>query len=209
MTKRRETIPSATSSRGSSSAEPSSERALSARQTGERKQQGRPTATPGATQEVDRVLHLLRSRIHERGFTQLRVQEALGWGRTYISQLLRKQKSLRFDQILQILEVIEVEPAEFFADLYELPTDESEPVIPAPRTIRDTVSQLAAFHQRLDASRPEARELHTAVLGLVRLLVGKELIEPEEYGASIVAFGGFPPPDPPQDTGRAGGATGA
>ena len=59
--------------------------------------------------EVDRVLNLLRAKIHERGYTQLKVQRALGWGRTYISQLFRKQKSLRFDQILQILEVVEID----------------------------------------------------------------------------------------------------
>ena len=71
--------------------------------------------------EVDRVLNLLRSKIHEQGFTQLKVQRALGWGRTYISQLFRKQKSLRFDQILQILGVVEVDPADFFAEFYRLP----------------------------------------------------------------------------------------
>ena len=35
--------------------------------------------------ELDRVLTLLRNKIRERGFTQLEVQEALGWGRSYIS----------------------------------------------------------------------------------------------------------------------------
>ena len=31
--------------------------------------------------ELDRVLTLLRNKIREQGFTQLEVQEALGWGR--------------------------------------------------------------------------------------------------------------------------------
>ncbi len=69
--------------------------------------------------EVDRYLTLLSDKVRGRGFTQLEVQEALGWGRSYISQLVTKQKSLRLDQVLLILSVIGVEPAEFFAELYQ------------------------------------------------------------------------------------------
>ena len=68
--------------------------------------------------ELDRYLTLLRNRIREQGFTQLEVQEALGWGRTYISQLVTKQKSLRLEQVLAILHVIGIEPDAFFAELY-------------------------------------------------------------------------------------------
>ncbi len=68
--------------------------------------------------EIDRYLTLLRNKIHERQFTQLEVQEALGWGRSYISQLLTKQKALRLEQILAILHTIGVEPRAFFAELY-------------------------------------------------------------------------------------------
>lgn len=77
-----------------------------------------------AEREVDRILNLLRAKIHEQGFTQLKIQKALGWGRTYISQLFRKQKALRFDQILQVLGVIEIDPADFFAEFYRLPRRE-------------------------------------------------------------------------------------
>ena len=59
--------------------------------------------------EVDRYLTLLRNKIRERGYTQLQVQEALGWGRSYISQLLTRQKALRIEQVLLILSVIEVD----------------------------------------------------------------------------------------------------
>lgn len=68
--------------------------------------------------EVDRYLTLLRNKIRERGFTQLEVQESLGWGRSYISQLLTKQKTLRLEQMLSILSVIGIEPRDFFAQLY-------------------------------------------------------------------------------------------
>ncbi len=69
--------------------------------------------------EVDRILALLRTRIRERGFTQMEVQEILGWGRSYISQLLTRQKTLRIEQVLQILNVINVDPADFWAEIYQ------------------------------------------------------------------------------------------
>lgn len=68
--------------------------------------------------EIDRVLTLLRTKIRERGFTQLQVQDQLEWGRSYISQLLTRQKALRLEQILCILDVIGVTPGEFFGELY-------------------------------------------------------------------------------------------
>lgn len=68
--------------------------------------------------EIERVLSLLRNKIRERGFTQLEVQEQLHWGRSYISQLVTRQKALRLEQILAILHVIGISPTEFFGELY-------------------------------------------------------------------------------------------
>ncbi len=68
---------------------------------------------------LDRILTAIRNRIRERGFTQLEVQEELKWGRSYISQLLTRQKALRVEQVLQILKVIGVEPAEFWGEVFQ------------------------------------------------------------------------------------------
>lgn len=73
---------------------------------------------------IDRLLLLLRSTMQAQGVSQLSVQESLGWGRTYISQLLRKQKALRFDQVLMILETLEIEPQDFFAELFGMPAQD-------------------------------------------------------------------------------------
>ena len=69
--------------------------------------------------ELDRILTRLRNALRERGYTHLEVQEVLGWGRSYISQLLTKQKSLRVEQILKILNVINVDPADFFGETFQ------------------------------------------------------------------------------------------
>ena len=73
--------------------------------------------------QIDTILRALQEKIQHQGFTQKEVQEALGWGRTYISQLVRGQKSLRIEQIILILRVIEVRPADFFAEIYGAGTE--------------------------------------------------------------------------------------
>ncbi len=85
--------------------------------------------------QIDRILVLLRETIRRHGYTHLQVQAELGWGRSYISQLLIKQKSLRFEQLFQILDVVGVEPAAFFAELYGL-------ALPTPTVDADTVDRL-------------------------------------------------------------------
>ncbi len=68
--------------------------------------------------DIDKWLTLLRNKIVERGFTQAEIQEALGWGKSYISQLLTKQKPLQAEQTLLILSVIGVDPGTFFTELF-------------------------------------------------------------------------------------------
>ncbi len=122
-------------------------------------------------QEVDRYLTLLRNKIRERGFTQLEVQEALGWGRSYISQLLTKQKSLRIGQVLAILHVIGIEQNAFFAELYGGP-------------FRSAASQL---HPRATAELPRQQlDGMTALLrGLTELLREKGLIVESELREAV------------------------
>ncbi len=124
--------------------------------------------------EVDRYLTLLSDRVRGQGFTQLEVQEALGWGRSYISQLVTKQKSLRLDQVLLVLSVIGVEPAEFFAELYQPRRFYGH--APAPMA-----SSTAAA---LDNELPTLK----AYLHAVReLLLDKGLISADELDAAVEA----------------------
>ena len=123
--------------------------------------------------EVDQVLTLLRNKIRERGFTQLQVQEALSWGRSYISQLLTKQKSLRVEQVLLILDVIGIDPATFFSELYHYP----QPAV----AYRETMSSPVQGGD-LGSNFEEVRGL---VRGLVWLLIDKEVIDVDELTASV------------------------
>lgn len=122
--------------------------------------------------QLDRILTLLRNKIRQRGYTQLEVQEVLGWGRSYISQLLTKQKSLRVEQVLLILNVIGVEPEAFFAELY--PLGSTGPLGPPMSS--------AAPDASLQNDYRGARSL---LRGLVDLLVHREIITTEELSAAV------------------------
>ncbi len=93
---------------------------------------------------IDRMLALLRETIRRRGFTHHEIQNELGWGRSYISQLFTKQKSTRFEQLFQILEVIDVEPADFFAELYGL-------ALPTPTVGTDTADRVNRLIRLMEA----------------------------------------------------------
>ena len=127
--------------------------------------------------EVDQVLTLLRNKIREKGFTQLQVQEALSWGRSYISQLLTKQKSLRVEQVLLILDVIGVDPAEFFAELYHYP---STGVFPGRGHVPERLG-----HQGGSDLPVNFEEMRSLVRGLVWLLIDKEVIDVDELTTAV------------------------
>ncbi len=134
--------------------------------------------------EVDRYLTLLRNKIRERGFTQLEVQEALGWGRSYISQLLTKQKALRVEQVLLVLNVVGIDPSEFFRELYAMP-----PYPGAGRPVAD-----AEEDTRL---RRELENLRSMVHGLTDLLLGEQVISAADLSIAVETAGRQPESDDP------------
>lgn len=125
--------------------------------------------------EISRILLLLRSKIKERGFTQLEVQEALGWGRSYISQLLTKQKTLRVDQVLLILNVIGVDPGDFYSELY--------PQMGSLTPHRPPASVSTEYQSFLDS----VEELRAVMHGLIDVLVSNQLISREELSGAVTA----------------------
>ena len=126
--------------------------------------------------EVDRYLTLLRNKIREQGFTQLQVQEALGWGRSYISQLLTRQKALRIEQVLLILNVIEVDPLEFFGELY---ASAGIRYPPTSRQADEAASKLCG----------ELQSLRSLVHGLTDLLLAEQVITSADLSVAVEAAG--------------------
>ncbi len=122
--------------------------------------------------QLDRYLALLRNKMREKGYTQLEVQESLGWGRSYLSQLLTKQKTLRFEQVFSILRVIGVEPREFFTELVAGP-----PRSPAVR--RQPAPSSGALSEK------QLEDLSSLLQGLVKLLITKKVITAAELSTTI------------------------
>ncbi len=122
--------------------------------------------------ELDRALTLLRNNIHDKGFTQLEVQEVLGWGRSYISQLLTKQKSLRLEQVLLILNVIGVDSRTFFSELYD-------------GTPRSNLGQSHRPKSGAGLSHQKLKRLTSLLNGLVKILIEKRIITAVEISRAV------------------------
>ncbi len=90
---------------------------------------------------VDPFLTLLGEKIREQTFTELEVEEVLGWDRKHIQQLKAGRKRLRVQEVLSVLGVIGVEPGDFFAELYALP--------PRPETPQHEIAELSALADSL------------------------------------------------------------
>ncbi len=125
---------------------------------------------------VDRVLTRLRNAIRERNFTQLEVQEALGWGRSYISQLVTKQKTLRIEQILLILNVIGVEPEDFFGEIFQFGT--FGPTAGPQQRRRQARRPSELFQSGAKGSmEDDLRRLEMLLGAIVAVLLGKGFID--------------------------------
>ena len=129
--------------------------------------------------EVDRCLTLIRNKIRECGSTQVEVQESLGWGCSYISQLFTKQKTLRVDQVLSILGVLGIDPGDFFRELYRYEA-------PSQGAAR---SEFAPPHAGTAELRRELGDLRALVHGLTKLFLETGIISDEELSAALPTVG--------------------
>ena len=120
--------------------------------------------------DITRYLNLLRSLIRDSGWTQLKVQDQLGWGRSYISQLMTEAKTLRVDQVLKILTVIGVSWGDFFAQLYSTGRSAAVPLQGNPE---------------VQALRAELDSVKARVEGLLSFLEGKGVLDGAELAATI------------------------
>ncbi len=118
-----------------------------------------------AHQLVLPFLTLLGKKIREQSFTELEIEDVLGWDKGHIQRLRVGFKGLHFDEVLSILGVIGVEPRAFYAELYGLPP-------------------------RVEGPRVELAELSVMADGLVNLLVRDDRITAGELARAVAARAG-------------------
>jgi len=123
------------------------------------------------TREVERMLSALRREIEAHRSSQLAIQRRLGWGRTYISQLFRQQKELRFNQILGILDGLGVDYSDFFFRHFHerLRLSRSDNVFVLGARLHTLVDQLPR-----PTGEPAGGQLHTLISLLCELILGME-----------------------------------
>lgn len=66
---------------------------------------------------TDDILDHLHAVMRRKRVTQQQIQIQLGWGSSYISQLLTGRKRLRIDILLDMLTALNISPVEFFAEI--------------------------------------------------------------------------------------------
>lgn len=72
-----------------------------------------------ARKEVDCLRASLRRMVEEKKIQQLHIQQKLGWGPGYVSQMYGGTKELRFEPFFQVLYAADIEPVAFFAAHYQ------------------------------------------------------------------------------------------
>lgn len=80
--------------------------------------EGPLTARQSQAAELERVLRHLRLVIFLSKLSQRDIEERLGFSRGHLSQILGGTVELKWWQLLAILSVLEIEPGDFFAELF-------------------------------------------------------------------------------------------
>lgn len=65
------------------------------------------------------LLTRLRLRIHYAPSTQREIEERAGFSKGYLSQILHGNIDLKLSHLLAVIDALEVEPADFFAELFD------------------------------------------------------------------------------------------
>jgi transcriptional regulator with XRE-family HTH domain len=69
-------------------------------------------------EQVERLRRALRHRIRDAGVSMREMEDRLGMGRDYLSQLLRGSMDLKAKHVLGVLAELGADPGEFFAELF-------------------------------------------------------------------------------------------
>lgn len=148
--------------------------------------------------EIGLALDLLRFFINAQGFTQLEIQGLLGWGRSYISQLLTQQKTLRFHHLLVILRAIGTHPLDFFVRLYTGPQASGAKT----RIVFERGSLLVPYRsfgslQTVGSGAEEIpmaealRQERDVLATVIEVLESKKVIDREELAAALAEREGY------------------
>lgn len=143
--------------------------------------------------EERRIAGLLRELMLQKGKTVLAVETRLGWVQGRLEDLLEGRARLGFDELLEVLPVLDITPGEFFAGLYGFEPQDSGTAV--GEMIAETRDSANGFRQRvLDRRFEESRKV-------VREAVARRLAWKQQLKADTG--------DPQAQEGLASGSTAA
>ena len=128
-----------------------------------------------AHEQVILAIDLLRKKIHEQGFTEPEVAEALNWRKSSFEDLNSEPRRFYVEDLFSVLEAIGVEARAFFTELYGPPPRSGGPL---PKS-GDPPAELAS--------------LSTVVDRIAELLIKKGHITAGELARATVAQAGRGP----------------
>lgn len=119
-----------------------------------------------------------KALIQEQGFTQLRIQKILGWGRSYISQMLTGRKAVKVEALLQILDVLGIPMPLFFDRFFKW--QEAETAAPGGA---------AAERGGEPPLHPQVASMHRWIRAVGRYLLERHLIPVEDWERLLAESG--------------------
>lgn len=129
----------------------------------------------------DWLVGRLRYVIDQRGKSVTAIEKELGRGRGYLGDALRGGKRLPIETVLEVLDHLGCDPADFFAGL----TPEDERWTRYPRGDRDELLPTAVADSGKVRSRDDAPDLRRLVGAVIRVLEQKGVLEHEDLLAEL------------------------
>jgi len=80
-----------------------------------------------ADDQVQYLKEMLATQIRRQRITRRSIEQRMGWSHGYLTRLMGGVIELKLRHVFDILAMIEVTPAEFFAEAYPLPPGRTRP----------------------------------------------------------------------------------
>ncbi|HEX5759499.1 MAG TPA: hypothetical protein VF121_09920, partial [Thermoanaerobaculia bacterium] len=135
-----------------------------------------------SSEEVERLLDLLKTVVKMSGISVSEIERRMEQSAGYLSRLWSGAIGMKLGHVYEILEAIELHPAEFFRLAY--PQDPPSPS-PTGRRLRDFLARLQGSVARAEPAAVPNQQVQELLSGLRELL------------AAHAAAAAPPPPPPP------------
>ena len=134
-----------------------------------------------ATDYKEWIVNRLRYLIELRGKSVAAVEKELGWSRGFLGDALRGEKRLSLESLLEVLDHLALDPAEFLGGL----TAEEERWSRYPRTAEEGQPSGIADSGDAPSGGEGSGDTRTLVLAVIQVLEAKGLLDKDELLSAL------------------------